>query len=131
MGTYIGLIRRCLDSIIHQILVDQTRSTVTRLPPSESEWRRLDSRLYECIRNGVQYVWTDDEVEVVRLGGPLLLVHQFRQLENQRRYQTDPQQLHVVDICRGHVLSSEPAPHGPPLVFFVTMFVFSSTAISS
>merc|ERR1712071_79232 len=94
--TYIGLIRRCLDSIIHQI------PSIRQDPPlqgfhlqSESEWRRLDSRLYECIRNGVQYVWTDDEVEVVRLGGPLLLVHQFRQLENQRRYQTDPQQLHV------------------------------------
>lgn len=74
---------------------------------SSPTWRWLDTRLHEHPWNGVQYVRTDDATEMVRLGGALLLLHKLRQLQSQRRHQTDTEQLHAVYICRCNVLSAK------------------------
>ena len=44
----------------------------------------------------------------MRLGGGLLLLHQLRQHEVQRRHEADHVQLHALHLRRGHVLPAEP-----------------------
>lgn len=39
---------------------------------------------YLISRNGILNVWSYDEIKMVRLAGPVLLVHQFRELTCQR-----------------------------------------------
>ena len=49
-----------------------------------------------------------DADEVVRLDRPLLLLHQLRQHQAQRRHQADHEQFHALHLRCGHVLPPEP-----------------------
>ena len=76
---------------------------------------------------------------MVRLGGRLLLLHQFRQHEIQRRHQADHVQLHAVHLRRGDVLPAEPNPDDSALQWIVTiltrlamlLIVFANVPISN
>ena len=46
-------------------------------------------------RNDLLHVRADDACQMGRLGGALLLMHQFRQHQDQRRHQANHEQLHV------------------------------------
>lgn len=68
-------------------------------------------RLHERVRHDLQHGGPDDEGQVVRVGGHHVLLRQLRQLQNQRRHQTDPEQLHALDLGRRHVVPAEPGAH--------------------
>ena len=55
----------------------------------------------------------------MRLGGRLLLLHQLRQHQVQRRHQADHEQLHALYLGRGDVLPPKPHANDPPLLWLV------------
>ena len=70
--------------------------------------------LHERARHDLLDVRPDDEDEVVRVDRPLLLLHQFRQHQAQRRHQANHEQLHVEHFGGRHVLPPEPSAHDAP-----------------
>ena len=58
---------------------------------------------------------------MVWLAGCVLLLHQFRQHQVQRRHQADHVELHAVHLSSGDVLPTEPNSDDPPLQWIVTM----------
>jgi hypothetical protein len=57
---------------------------------------------------------------MVCVGGTLLLMHQFCELQSQRRHETDSVQLHAVNLLGGHVLLAESNPDEPSLGHGIT-----------